>query len=303
MIFCMRSWNKAKYIFYIYSRSRYNIEKKRTRELLFQFEIHARTACTHTHTFTVTYRQLFTQFSLSACVCVAWTHMRVFLCTNLLQSDFFGRFARFLNCFLSSVLLIELVHTLDSLCFYIYFNLTISIFFQRIAISFYLLRNAFQNVFVWMMMMKKKNCKASDIGVCVKIKKMLDVQWRGTNQSADDIIWMVEKRIDLVDGARCVWESKIKQEQQQQKNPLRRIYFMQSNHVPFFLLLLLLCRHRTYTYIYMNIGLVLLLLMFLLFAFRLPFNGYFFFSAALNCCVYVVEIEQHGSLNKAQIQQ
>lgn len=32
-----RSWNIAKYIFHIYSRNRYNIGNKRTRELLFHF--------------------------------------------------------------------------------------------------------------------------------------------------------------------------------------------------------------------------------------------------------------------------
>lgn len=64
----------SKYIFDIYTRNRYNIEKKRTRELVLEFGIHARTHMhTHSFIFTVTYHQLFIQN-----VCVIRTHMRVF---------------------------------------------------------------------------------------------------------------------------------------------------------------------------------------------------------------------------------
>lgn len=137
--------------------------------------MHAHT-CTHTLSYSPL---LITSYLYRMCMLfgLTWGFFN-----NELSDFLFGRFlfhpVSHFNCFLASVMLIELVHTLDSL--YFYFKLTIVFFL---------------------------NCdKFLFIMECMKIKKTLDVQWRGTIATMRTIYARpVEKRIDLMDGVRCIW--------------------------------------------------------------------------------------------------
>lgn len=132
----------------------------------------------HSFIFTVTYHQLFIQN-----VCVIRTHMRVFQISLQRTIRFFVRAVSFSPGF--SFQLFSCIGDADWTCAHFRFV----VFLFQVNYTFFL------------------NCdKFLFIMECMKIKKTLDVQWRGTIATMRTMYARpVEKRIDLMDGVRCVW--------------------------------------------------------------------------------------------------
>lgn len=150
-------------------------------------------------------------------------------------------------------------------------------------------------------MKRKKNStmkKSRSIRFCVSvftghIQKMLDVQWRETNQCADDVC-AAKKKTDRTDAIRCVWESETNEKKYIEE------FSLCIQITSFFLIVVVVVAFAAIdaaavaavgNIFYFRRTAVCLPLLF-----RFPFSRFVFAKS-----VCAVEIEQHYLLNKARI--